>query len=119
MRKKEKFQFQTMRYRLYLDTTDRKQKIVKLFKEEKLMYSVSSEESEFELIDKVLVKVGIKFRDIDSIDVNRGPGSFTGLKIGATIANTFNYLKGNIEKWDDLIIPEYGAEPHISKPKKS
>ena len=39
-------------------------------------------------IEEVLNKVGIKPADIDAIAVSEGPGSYTGVRIGVTIAKT-------------------------------
>lgn len=61
--------------------------------------------------------------DISSITFFAGPGSFTGLRIGATIVNALaDQLK--IPLFDqhgqkhELIIPEYGRPANISTPKK-
>lgn len=54
---------------------------------------------------------------IDRVAINKGPGSFTGLKVGASIANAINFALGNLKDFKDLIIPDYGKGPNISKPK--
>ena len=43
------------------------------------------------LIDRLLKKHNISFEDISDIKVNEGPGSFTGLRVGISIANAFSY----------------------------
>ena len=75
--------------------------------------------------------------DIQGIVCFKGPGSFTGLRIGLTVANTLAYsfglpivgttgqdwqqtgiaalLSGENEK---TVLPEYGAEAHITQQKK-
>ncbi|MEE3342541.1 MAG: tRNA (adenosine(37)-N6)-threonylcarbamoyltransferase complex dimerization subunit type 1 TsaB [Bacilli bacterium] len=43
-------------------------------------------------LDDVIKEAGIDKKDIDKIMVVNGPGSFTGLRIGVTIAKVFAYL---------------------------
>lgn len=63
------------------------------------------------------------FNDLTEIVFMSGPGSFTGLRIGASIVNTLSH-ELNIPLYDHhgqkhpIIIPEYGHGANISKPKK-
>lgn len=87
-------------------------------------------------IDKLIVSNG-SWQAVQGIVVFRGPGSFTGLRIGITTANTISYanhipIVGECEAdWrangmmrlhggenDQMVLPEYGADPHITAPKK-
>lgn len=44
-------------------------------------------------MEECLTKANLKVEDIQKIMVVTGPGSFTGLRIGVTIAKTYAYLK--------------------------
>ncbi|MBQ6354919.1 tRNA (adenosine(37)-N6)-threonylcarbamoyltransferase complex dimerization subunit type 1 TsaB [Candidatus Saccharibacteria bacterium] len=66
---------------------------------------------------------GSTWQDLTEIIFMSGPGSFTGLRIGAAVVNTLaDQLK--IPLYDHLgnkhpiIIPNYGREANISLPKK-
>jgi tRNA threonylcarbamoyladenosine biosynthesis protein TsaB len=75
--------------------------------------------------------------DIQGVVCFQGPGSFTGLRIGLTVGNALAYglsipVKGTMgDDWikqgisaledgesDERVLPEYGAEAHITVPKK-
>lgn len=43
-------------------------------------------------IDKLLKNNNLKPNDIDELICTRGPGSFTGLRVGATIAKTYTHF---------------------------
>jgi tRNA threonylcarbamoyladenosine biosynthesis protein TsaB len=75
--------------------------------------------------------------DVRGLVVFKGPGSFTGLRIGITVVNTLAYsasapiIAAEGEDWiqqgldrlqkgenDRLVLPHYGADAHITLPKK-
>lgn len=88
-------------------------------------------------IRRLLGSQGLELKDIAGVGVFRGPGSFTGLRIGISVANTLADALGLPvvsaagKNWLDKVcqmlaageneriaIPEYGAEPNVSKPRK-
>lgn len=79
----------------------------------------------------------VAFHELTGLFVFRGPGSFTGLRIGITVLNTIAYSEGiaiigtDGDGWredalarlahgedDQVILPFYGADPRITKPIK-
>ena len=81
-------------------------------------------------------KVG-DVKNISGIGIMRGPGSFTGLRIGMAVANTLadglgvpivgetgdSWRESALDRLssgedDQVILPFYGGDAHITKPKK-
>ena len=76
------------------------------------------------LIEKLMKELELKINDIDVIAVSEGPGSYTGLRIGAAIAKSMSFaadikiasvptiqsLAANIYDEDKLIVPVMDAK---------
>ena len=88
-------------------------------------------------IEELLRHANKSWDDIDGLVVFKGPGSFTGLRIGCMVLNTIAYAntipvvgsagddwlqKGAamIAAGEDhkSVLPDYGAEPRITTPRK-
>ena len=89
------------------------------------------------VIDELLDAVGKTKQDIAGVVAFKGPGSFTGLRIGLSVANAISYgleipvVATNGDSWLEagreqlktagpktIVLPEYGGEPNITKPRK-
>jgi tRNA threonylcarbamoyladenosine biosynthesis protein TsaB len=53
---------------------------------------VLKSEAVIPLIDKLLKKNNLALKDVNTIEVSEGPGSFTGLRVGISIANALGFL---------------------------
>lgn len=88
-------------------------------------------------LEVFLQENGAGFDDLKGVFVYRGPGSFTGLRIGITVINTIAYANSIAlvgaegEDWrnvalkrlesgnvDEVVLPLYGADARITKPRK-
>jgi tRNA threonylcarbamoyladenosine biosynthesis protein TsaB len=49
-------------------------------------------EAALPVVDKILKKNNLAINQIDEIKVNKGPGSYTGLRVGIAIANALGFL---------------------------
>jgi tRNA A37 threonylcarbamoyladenosine modification protein TsaB len=95
--------------KLYLDTSDNQKTIVGL-DSQRLEKRAGPDKSEqtLGLIDQIIKKNKKKVNDISEIEVNLGPGSYTGLKIGVAIANTFGFvLDIPVNGQRQLVLPKY------------
>ncbi len=86
-------------------------------------------------IENILKKANKNLRDLEKLAIYQGPGSFTGLRIGFSLVNALGYsldipvvscqgeswideyLKSSVSEYAP-VYPEYGSEPHVTKPKK-
>lgn len=62
------------------------------------------------LIEQLLKEHSLSLKDVTAIQVNEGPGSFTGLRVGVAIANTLGYLLNipiNGKKVGEFVEPTY------------
>ncbi|MCX6793994.1 MAG: tRNA (adenosine(37)-N6)-threonylcarbamoyltransferase complex dimerization subunit type 1 TsaB [Candidatus Gottesmanbacteria bacterium] len=60
------------------------------------------------MIEEILAEHKLKISDITAITVATGPGSFTGLRVGATVANALGYLLHvPVNGKKALVIPSY------------
>jgi len=78
--------------RLYIDTSDRDTITVGIG--EKRFKTNAKEGASQKLlvfIEEVLKKEGQNMKDISEIEVNTGPGSFTGLRVGVSVANAIGW----------------------------
>jgi len=85
----------------------------------------------------LLAEQSLTFADITGIGINRGPGSYTGLRIGMTVLNTLASAEhipvvgATGDAWQDdclrrlaageddqMVLPEYGGDANITQPRK-
>lgn len=88
-------------------------------------------------LKEILTQHEGEFSNLQGIGVYKGPGSFTGLRIGLTVMNTLAdslavpIVGASGDEWIDsaltmlsggenhrIVLPDYGAEAHITKPRK-
>ena len=88
-------------------------------------------------IEEILKKSSISDNSLGAVAVFKGPGSFTGLRIGLSAANALAYAYSipiaakSGDQWlsaaikdlldgqnDKIAVPEYGSPPRVTKPRK-
>ena len=70
-----------------------------------------------------LAENGKTWSDLSEITFMSGPGSFTGLRIGASVVNTLAHeldipLYDHHGQKHQIILPDYGHPANISQPRK-
>lgn len=89
-------------------------------------------------LSELLKQTSKMLHEVNAFVVYSGPGSFTGLRIGISVANAYadaletpivgtsgdDWVQIGIAKLmdgesDGVVMPEYGALPNVSTPKKT
>ncbi len=81
--------------KLYIDTSQREEILISLDGE--IFKTNSKKEKSQKLlpfIDEVLKKKKLTLKDLTEIKVDTGPGSFTGLKVGVSVAQALGFCLG-------------------------
>lgn len=95
---------------LHIDTSKRNEvKVAVKFNNKLYKKTVKNIQSQnvLQLIDKLLKEKKFKLKDIKEIEVKTGPGSFTGLRVGISVANALGFA---------LNIPVNGKKAGIVHP---
>lgn len=82
---------------IYIDTSNNKEVIVSLKLDEKEFIKKQTPDHRkaqvvLPMAEALLAEHKLTIKDLTGIEVYPGPGSFTGLRVGITIANTLGYL---------------------------
>jgi tRNA threonylcarbamoyladenosine biosynthesis protein TsaB len=86
-----------MKIILSIDTTNNKEVIVGLKTDGKEFTNKQSFDTRkaqliLPMIEELLQEQKLHLKDIASIEINPGPGSFTGIRVGLSVANTLGFL---------------------------
>ncbi len=98
--------------KLVIDTTDSKKITIKLqigkLTDELSQKHIPKSQSALILIDKILKKNKVNPAELEEIEVNTGPGSFTGTRVGVAIANALGFgLNVKVNGSKKIATPKY------------
>lgn len=97
--------------KLIIDTTDNKKTTIRLRigrkSDEITKTAKPKSQTALIIIDQLIKRNSLKPSEIDEIEVNTGPGSFTGTRVGVSIANALGFgLNVRVNK-KALATPKY------------
>jgi len=124
---------------LFIDTSGERTIVQALDENLKVVRNASKDgqknqsENLLKLIDKVLRQSKKSAPEVRGIFVMRGPGSYTGLRVGVATANTLAYMwgintlgieknleiedVGKLQRSNKPVLPKYSYPPKITKEK--
>lgn len=103
--------------KLKIDTTDNLKTIITIQKPHILEYQSPRNQDVWGAILQALKDESVSIDQITSVEVNTGPGSFTGIRVGISIAQAISYalhVPINQSKAGSSIVPNYGKPPSIT-----
>jgi tRNA threonylcarbamoyladenosine biosynthesis protein TsaB len=82
---------------VHIDTSDNKKIKVGLTVDDESQFIEQSLDTRkaqavLPLLEELLTQRHLELKDLTGIEVNPGPGSFTGVRVGVTIANTLAWI---------------------------
>ena len=105
--------------RIYIDSTDNTKAIIRIDDKE-FTRNVESPRDQDVLgfLLHCLDQENVRPDDIDEVEVNPGPGSFTGTRVGVAIANMLSYaLDIKVNGSMTPVEPIYSSPPAITEKK--
>lgn len=107
--------------KVYIDSTDNTKTIIRINDREYTRnVSTPREQDVFGFLLQCLEKENIRQEDIDELEVNPGPGSFTGTRVGVSIGNALAFgLDIKINGSFTPVEPIYSSPPSITQKKDS
>lgn len=101
-----------MKVTLFIDTSSNEHIRVGLEKNEHTVYldekaTHQASQMLLPLIEKLLQQEKCSFQEIGEIKVHRGPGSFTGVRVGVTVTNALGWSLGISVNNKKIELPVY------------
>ena len=99
--------------KLFIDTSSNQKTIIKIGDKSQQRHShVWHSQVVLPMITAMLRRQGCTLSDVTEIEVNPGPGSYTGLRVGVSIANALGYafkipVNGKNVSRLEIIEPQY------------
>lgn len=100
--------------KLSIDTTDMKKTQIRLLEDGNVLADLEKTNTfgsqvTLPMIEEALKKANRGLKDLTEIEVNEGPGSYTGTRVGISIANALAYSL--MIPVNGKMTPQYQAEP--------
>jgi tRNA threonylcarbamoyladenosine biosynthesis protein TsaB len=104
---------------VFIDTTSNTEITIGLFIDEKKYFVKKPLERQkaqvvLPMIDALLQEHSLSLHDITAIEVQPGPGSFTGVRVGVSVANTLAFALGIPVNGMDVLQQDRVVEPVYS-----
>ena len=102
---------------LEIDSSNRYQKRVSLKEGDKVVASETTGGDILAAVKVLLTSNQVDLKSLEKVTSTVEGESFTGLRVGASIANALNFATGKLQNLNDLTFPKYSSPPKITLPK--